>query len=886
MSLAAGTRIGPYEIIGTLGAGGMGEVYRAKDTRLNRLVAVKAMHGAFAQDPERISRFEREAHLLASLNHPNIAAIHGVEEAEGSRYLVLEFVDGRPLSTILQHGAPPIGEALAIAGQIANALAAAHERGIIHRDLKPGDGQVKLLDFGLGKALESESSQAESATANAQSPTMTMAATQAGIILGTAGYMSPEQARGRVADKRSDVWAFGCVLYELLTGKRAFDGEDVTDVLAAIVRGEPEWSAVAATVPPHVRDLVKRCLIKNRSERLADMSVVQFVLSERVSVSTATAATQDKPSRRLPIVGIASVLVAAVLGTILVYVLWPSGSSAAPGSTGLAHLAIPLRAGDEMTFTEQAPVTISRDGSTIAFTAVRDGKGWLFVRRIDEREASLLPGTQNAKSPFFSPDGQWIGFFAQGRLKKITVGGTGLTDLAPASDARGGTWSPDNTIYFAPRNVSGLMKVPAAGGEASAVTQLDREKGDISHRWPQVVMESGTPRLLFAVWSGPGPDEHHIVQANIDGSERVRLSGGDTPRFLPPGYLAYGRLDSLFAVPWTPGQKDLSSRVPITLRESAQLENEGSVAYDVSSTGTLVYLPGSAARRAHRVVWIDRQNRIEPLPIPDSEFENVAISPDGKFAALQIEASSIIEIWLYDFERKSLVPLGKSAGSSQAPLWTADSKSIIYRGTRKGSRNLYRKSIDGTGTEERLTTKDNVIQTPTSISPDGDWVFFNEGGSGTSVIWRVQLSGEHKVESIFTQSEINGQISPDGKWIAFQSSSDLQSEVLVQAFPGPGPRQQVSVGGGGYPLWSRDGRELYYEAGDKLMAVSFAGSPALNISAPRVLMTGRFRPGINSNTQYSVAKDGRFLRIQRVQPELPVTQIEIVLNWFQSLGQK
>ena len=691
MALTSGTRIGPYEILASLGAGGMGEVYRARDTRLNRTVAVKAMHESFAQDPERAARFEREAQLLASLNHPNIAAIHGVQEAEGSTFLVLEFVDGRPLSEILQAGAPPLSEALMIATQIAGALAAAHERGIIHRDLKPGnvmvtpDGQVKVLDFGLGKALEQDSSHASDPGKPANSPTMTMAATQAGIILGTAGYMSPEQAKGRAADKRSDVWAFGCVLYELLTGKRAFDGEDVTEILAAIVRGEPEWQALPATVPAPLRDLVRRCLIKNRAERLADMSVVQFVLSERAAAgsapATAAAAAPASTSHSIGLPIVAGLVALAVIVTAGTMALWPRGAASVTAS-GLSHLSITLPDGDEMAWLNQLPMTVSPDGRVIAYTATRDGKTLLFVRDMAEADPRPIPGTDGAKSPFFSPNGEWVAFFAQGKLKKVTLSGAGLQDITEAKDARGGAWSEDDVIYFAPTNVSGILRVPAAGGAATELTHLDRAKGEISHRWPHVL--PGGKAILFSVWTGPGPDERQIVQLSVDSGERhTLLKGGDTPRYVSPGYLLYGRLDGLFAVPWRPGQGDASGSVPITLPETPRLENEGGADYGLSSNGTLVYVAGGPARLAQQIVWVDRTGKTERLPGQGREFESVAVAPNGQQAAVQVQ-ESVIGIWLYDFTRQTLTQFLSTGASSQAPVWTHDGQRLIYRGTRNG----------------------------------------------------------------------------------------------------------------------------------------------------------------------------------------------------------
>ncbi|MFI5179331.1 MAG: protein kinase, partial [Vicinamibacterales bacterium] len=458
MPLTPGTRIGSYEVVSAIGAGGMGEVFRARDTKLNRIVAIKAVQELFAASQgsgpapamvERMARFDREAQLLASINHPNIAAIYGVEESQGSKFLVLEFVDGRPLSEILQGGALPVREALPIAAQIADALAAAHERGIIHRDLKPGnimvtaEGQVKVLDFGLGKALESEAS---SSTSN--SPTMTLAATQQGLILGTAGYMSPEQAKGRAADKRSDVWGFGVVLYEMVTGKRAFEGEDVTETLAAIVRGEPDWTRLPAGVPPQVRTLVERCLVKDRAQRLSDMSVVRFLLTESASGGRAPDLPSAPATARGRSVGVATaavIVVVAVAATAAVMRWWPAGTPSS--ADAVRHLSIVLPAGDQLATTAQLPLAVSSDGTTVAYTATHDGIDRVYIRQLTAPETKMLAGTEGARSPFLSPDGQWVAFFAQGKLKKVALSGAGLQALADASGARGGCWGADGNLY-------------------------------------------------------------------------------------------------------------------------------------------------------------------------------------------------------------------------------------------------------------------------------------------------------------------------------------------------------------------------------------------------------------------------------------------------------
>jgi serine/threonine-protein kinase len=895
MALRPGTRLGPYEIIGPLGEGGMGEVYRATDARLSRVVALKALHALFSGDPERVARFEREARLLASLNHPNIAAIHGLEEVAGEKYLILEFVEGRTLADVLKTGPLPIAEATAFARHIADALAAAHERGIIHRDVKPGnimvtaEGAIKVLDFGLGKALDEEP-----ISESANSPTKTLGGTRAGIILGTAGYMSPEQAKGRAADKRSDVWAFGCVVYEMLTGARAFDGEDITETLAAIVRGEPNWAALPANVPPSVRELLEHCLIKNRAERLSDMSVVRYLLSERTLSGSPLPTAATAPARPARSVGwfiTAGLVVAAVLLTTGVMRFWnPAGALAA--STGVTRLSIALPDGDQIGFVNQAPVAISPDGATVVYPGIRGGTLQLYVRGLSEAEPKALAGTDGGKSPFFSPDGRWIGFFAQGMVKKVAVGGAGLQVLTDATDARGGTWATDNHIYFAPSNTSGIWRVPTSGGSATEVTHPDPAKGEISHIWPQVQADHDT--MIFTVRSGPGPDEHVIVSQSLSTGERHALvPGGDMPRHVTTGHLVYGRFDTLFALPWMPWQHDLTGIVPVTLPEFPRLDTEGAADYAVSDNGTLVYLAGGPSRTRNRVVWVDRGGKTEALPLPEKEYEAVALSPDGRQAVVQV-LEGTVTLWIFDLARQAMTPFLVSGGSSQAPVWTPDGKRLFYRGTRNGFRNIYAKASDGTGVEERLTTKGSVVQTPTSVSTDGKWLLFSEAG-GTreknNGLWALPLDGstDRTPRQVLPPGEFgtNGQFSPDCRWIAYVSPVSGRSEVYVRAFPGPGPRKQISTMGAEQPRWSRDGRELYFTAlNEKVMAVDVSTRSGLAAGVPRILHEGRYKGQVNGNTAYDVARGGRFLMVQQGQMQNAVTRIDVVLNWFTELPAK
>jgi Tol biopolymer transport system component len=899
LALSAGARIGPYEIVAALAAGGMGQVYRAKDTRLNRIVAVKALHESFAGHPERVARFTREAQLLASLNHPNIASIYGVEELQGSTFLVLEFVEGQSLADILKSGPMPVREAVATARQIGDALAAAHERGIIHRDLKPAnvmvtpDGQIKVLDFGLGKALEGDGGPASgSISSSANSPTMTTAATQAGIIMGTAGYMSPEQAKGRATDRRSDVWSFGCVLYEMLTGHKAFEGEDITETLAAIIRGEPDWTRLPADLPPAVRVLLTRCLIKDRAERVADMSVVRFLLSDTAgtlsggSHAVKSAAPETAPRRMAPLlIGIAALVAALTFG--LTRWLQPSQATT---DARVAHLSVALPDSFEVGQANLLPIALSRDGTRLAYVGNHDGKNQIFVRTLSEPEPKVLDGTDGGIAPFFSPDGQWVGFFAGSKLRKIAVGGAALQTLADAAFSRGGDWGTDGFIYYAPTNMGGIWRVPEGGGTPTEVTKREPERGEISHRWPHLV--AGTNTLVFGVWTGPGDDEHDVVMQTIGSAEHhVLVKGADAPRYAAkPGLLLYTHLGDLFTVAWRPPQTDLGRAVPVAARAHPNdtIGNEGCGNYAISDDGTLAYLSGGESRNLMRLVYVDRAGALQPLSAPERSYENVVVSPDGANAIVQIRASTTA-MWVLDLGRNTLTPMGNSAGSDQAPLFTPDGQRVIYRATRKGFRNLYWRRVDGTGDEERLTNKPDVSHTATSISRDGRWLMFAENSATDPngvAIWYMSLDGDRTPRRLFQDpiGELDGQLSPDGKWVAFQAPVSTRMEVHLAPFPGPGARRQVSTDGGFEPLWSPDGRELFFQNRTGLMSVSVTPGSPLSVSPPHVVHEGRFFRTINGNTSYSInPRDGRFLRIQNVVPERAITEVDLVLNWFSEL---
>ena len=892
MGLTTGARLGVYEVLASIGDGGMGEVYRARDTRLHRDVAIKVLPALVSADADRVTRFTREAQLLAALNHPHIAQIYGLEETPDGHALVMELVEGRTLADLIAGGPTPraldVDDALSIARQIADALEAAHEKSIIHRDMKPGnvmvtpDGHVKVLDFGLGKALESDA-----AGNQANSPTMTVRATQAGMILGTAAYMSPEQAKGRAADKRSDVWAFGCILYEMLAGRRAFEGEDVSDTLASVLRGEPDWGALPSTLPPAIRTLIERCVIKDRARRISDISTARFLLNEPASASSmpplAVAAISPTAPRSIRLsLALSAVIAAAAITAIA---MWSIGSSTAPSSPGpVTRLSIVLPSGTLLDDTDIVPIAISPDGSQIAYTAIADGKVMLYQRALDDSESRVLSGTEGAQSPFFSFDNKWIGFFATGQLKKVAIGGGALEVLCPAANGRGGSWSEDGQIYFAPTNTTGIWRVAASGGTPSEFTRLDRERGEVSHRWPQIL--PGHQGLIYTVWTGPGPDEKSVVFRTAAGEPRTLARGGDRGRFVLPGSLVYARGDSLMALPFDPAQPSVTGAAPVRLPGLIPGDAAEGPGFEVSSSGVLAALPAGPERLARRPVWVDASGRTEPLPVPVQQYEHVSISPDGTRAVLQI-LEGVVNLWLFDFERAALTPLVKAGSSSQAPVWTPDSQWVIYRGTRNGSRNLYRKAADGTGTEERLTTKDGVNQTPQSVSVDGKWALFSENGGKTGGdLWKVNLGGEHAVQPLLVSpaNEGSGVVSTGGGWMAFTADDSGRNEVYVRPFPGPGPRVPISRDGGTEPLWSRDDRNLYFVNGHKFMTVDVTLSPSFTASVPRQLHQAPFMLSPNGATSYGLSLDGRrFLRLEPVKPDPPATRIDVVLNWREEL---
>jgi eukaryotic-like serine/threonine-protein kinase len=902
MALATGTRLGPYEIVGPLGAGGMGEVYRARDARLHREVAIKILPDLFASDPDRLARFEREAQVLASLNHPHIAQIYGLEEGPpkggphdsvGSgfsrtgedvasgfsrtvRGLVMELVEGETLADRIVQGPIPVDEAIAIAKQIADALAAAHEQGIIHRDLKPANvritpaGTVKVLDFGLAKLAESRPAKAGHYDAS-MSPTLTspVLATGIGMLLGTAVYMAPEQAKGRVADKRADVWAFGCVLYEMLTGRRAFDGEGVTETLAAVLMKDPDWSALPPGVPSHVHRVLRRCLRKDPRQRLQDLGDARMDLEEPIAdAAPAAVSPVVAPSlwRWMPWA------IAGVLLLALPVVWWLSRDPEA--TPPIVKFGITPPAG--LRFTDTAGLaTLSPDGRALVMALRQGTEPQLFIRAIDQLEAQPIAGADGA-APFFSPDGRFIAYTSRGSLFRIAVGGG--TPLRLADHAWGvGTWGSDGTIIFTESYASGLWRVPANGGTPEKLTDPDTAAGELGHWYPQFLPDGRS--ILFTKFRTPA-DRSSLAVYSLDTKKTtVVATNGFFGRYAESGHLLYARSSTVMAVGFDPSTlQTVGTAVPV-LEGVATTPSDGEAQFSTASDGTLVYLTFSALEPPLQLVSIGPDGTIRSASNTRAVYDGIAVSPDGRRLAFERDDPEG-DIWVVDTTRDTFTRLTYTPGSEIHPIWTADGRRVIFS-HEEPVFHMYWRSIDGSGEAERLLDS-SEDQVATGVTPDGKFLIFSQSSPATRAdLWMVPLTGERKpqllVRSPFEEGE--GVVSADGKWLAYNSNETGRHEVYVQSFPDGRARTQVSAGGGTTPRWSRSGSTLYYRDGDKGMAVAVTAGADLSASKPVL----RFQAPLNG--AFDTAPGDTFFAILR-DPTAPPTPATVVLNWSAELRRQ
>jgi len=885
-----GRTLSHYKVIEKIGQGGMGEVYRAEDTSLKREVAIKVLPEQFTKDPQRLARFEREAQLLASLNHPNIAAIHSFEHAEDIHFLVLELVPGETLAERVATAPLPVEEALGVCRQIAEGMEAAHEKGVIHRDLKPAnvkvtpEGKVKILDFGLAKAFEAETP----VTDISQSPTLTQAMTQAGVILGTAAYMSPEQARGKSVDKRADIWAFGCLLYECLTGQRAFGGETITDVLAAIIHKEPNWEALPEKTAWRVRDLLCRCLQKDPHDRVHEIADVRIEIKLALEEPFETGARPvEAPGARSPwrpaIAFVLTALVAATLTAVGVWNLIPNATRP------LARMVITLSPSEELDFMgetalSEGAVAFSPDGTRLVYVADRGNARSLYLRPMDRLEAKPIPGTEGATSPFFSPDGQWIGFFADGVMKKVPINGGNPVVVADAPAPRGASWGPENTIVFAPSTRTGLHLIPATGGTPQVLTSVESKKGETSHRWPHFL--PGGRAVLFTMGATGRWDDALIVVQSLDtGDRRVLVEGGTYARYVPTGHLVYAREGRMMAVPFDLARLEVTGN-PVPVVEGVALhQSNGASNFSFSDGGWLAFVAGGAIESLRTLLWVDPQGTVQPLTLPPGTWGNPRLSPDGQRLAVFMTAEA--DIWIYDISGDALNRL-TFEGANDNPIWTPDGKRITFASNRTGSQNLFWKSADGSGAAEQLTTSEHV-DIASSWSPDGNLLAFSESDptSGWD-IWILPIEGERKPQP-FLQSpfdESAAVFSPDGRWLAYQSNESGRLEIYVQTFPDPAGKWQISTEGGREPVWARSGQQLFYRNdSNQTMAVEIVTEPTFTSRRPRLLLEEQYAPLPIPSATYDVAADGRFIVAERagLSDGSARTQIHLVLNWFEEL---
>ena len=876
----------------------MGEVYRATDTKLKREVAIKVLPSHVAADAERLARFQREAEVLASLNHPNIAIIHGLEQAGDVHALVMELVDGEDLSQRISRGAIPIDEALPIAKQIAEALEAAHEQGIIHRDLKPAnikvraDGTVKVLDFGLAKAMEPASALGASAgQALSQAPTITTPAmTQAGMILGTAAYMSPEQARGKTVDKRADIWAFGAVLYEMLTATRAFVGEDVTDTLAAVVRSEPPLNALPDAVSPTLRLYIRRCLHKDPHQRVPDIAAMRLALEGAfetdVSQAAALADAVAQPAwrRAWPVAA------ALAFGGLA---MWALTRPAPQPPRPVERFVVTTPATAPFAPSAEQSLAISPDGTHIVYRASSEGNNHLYARPVDQLEGySLFSAPQNVSTPAISPDGAWVVFAtpAEGGVwKKVaTLGGPPLTlfPLPIRSAPRGASWGLDDTIIFA-HSGAGLFRGPAGGGESTVLTTPDAERGEIGHFWPEVL--PGGEAVLFTVVRGSGAENMELAVLDLATLERkVLLEGGSHAHYAATGHLVYMADGTLRAVPFDLARLEVTG-APVPLLEGVITNPTGVALFSVSADGSLLYAAGGGGQEsgvAQTFVWVDRDGREEPVAADPAGYQEFPLSPDGTRVAVRVVRADQPAVWIYDLVRDTTTRLTFESDEVDGvlPTWTADGTRVAFGAP------LSWKRADGVGAIERLD--DGALRVPQAFSPDGTTLVFEDRPSsgGNFGLGVLTLEGDRTASVVIDGEfvERNAALSPDGRWVAYESDETGQRQVYVRPFPDvDNGRWQVSTDGGTWPVWNPAGDELFYRGPTGVTALAFETEPTFTPGAPTQLFEWVFIGG-PGNRRMAVSPDGqRFLLLaigqENANGDAASSQIIVVQNWFDEL---
>jgi serine/threonine-protein kinase len=889
----------------------MGEVYRARDTRLDRTVAIKVLHSQLIVSTELKARFEREAKVISQLQHPNICVLHDIGSENGTDFLVMEFLEGESLSEKLKRGPLPNDELLKAAIEVADALEKAHRAGIIHRDLKPGNVMLtksgaKLLDFGLAKPMNSGVTSAGNSSASVFAAAVTLSSpasplSSAGAILGTVQYMAPEQIQGLEADARSDIFAFGLLLYEMATGKRAFHGKTQSSVVGQILAVDPPpISSLQPMTPPALSRLVSTCLEKDPEERFQTIHDVKLQLKwieeagSQASVPAPVVSPRKTRERTVWAITMAAVVLIAI-ALAIGYV------QRAPKPAQPMRLSAELGADVALSTDFGANAVLSPDGTRFVFVAVgADKNRRLYIRSLDQMQASVLSGTEGVRDPFFSPDDQWIAFFAGGKLKKVSAQGGAVVTLCDAPNERGGSWGDDDSIVFAAGNREGLSKVSSAGGKPQPLTTLNQQAGEVTHRWPQVL--PGSKDVIFTDHtSGSQFDDANIaVYSAVSGKVKTLLHGGAYARYLPSGHLVYMHNSTLFAVPFDSKRLEVTGQPAPVVEGVASNPGNGGAQISFSDSGAFVYIAGSPVSEDVSIYWMDAAGKFTPLRETPGNYYHPAISPDGKRLAMEITSKNRTDIWVYEWERDTLTRLTFKGDSNRNSVWTPDGRRIVYRSAEKGSAdNLWWIRADGGGDAQRLT-ESKIVQIPWSWSPDGKTLAFHQLDPTTNWdIMTMSVEGSEKTgwkpgepKSFVNASavEVYPAFSPDGRWIAYFSNESGPGEVYVRPFPGPGGKWQISTGGGALPEWSRNGKELFYRTFDsKIMVVNYTTSgDSFHADKPRLWSPGQFT-GRETALNYALHPDGKrfaVFKAPNATETAPIKNVSFIFNFFDELRRK
>ena len=890
MSLAAGTRVGPYAIAGRIGAGAMGEVYEARDTRLARTVAIKILPGHVSGDPDRRARFEREARAVAALSHAHICTLYDVGVHDGSLYLVMEHLTGETLAERLRKGPLPLDLALEVATEIAEALAAAHGQGVVHRDVKPGNimlakSGAKLLDFGLAKLVPSG---IDASAATVSTPIADEPVTRVGIVLGTVPYMAPEQLEGKEADARSDIFSFGAVVYEMLTGRPAYGGTSLASVASAILgRERPSARDALPGIPAALEHLVITCLARDPADRWQSArDIVLYLSAYRESALAPSTRRRSRTASTMAAISVIALVVAmAGLG-------WWSNSRRPPAPV-VTRLSLPLQPDWQLAPNDGpgsgSSVAISPDGRAVALVVTRDGAQAIDVRFLESGVTRRLPGTEGAMSPFFSPDGRWVGFFARGGgLKKVSLDdGTPITICETPPVPRGAAWAGNGTIYFTPDFSRGLQRVPDGGGIPQDLTQVNFEAGESNHLLPDVL--PGDEGLLFTVWKSGSFKDASVWFLSLRTGERKHLVDSATaPRYVPPGYLAFARDGVLFAAPFDPVRGVLTGEAFSVVDGVWTDPTSGPAHYAVAGDGTLVFAAGRNTVEQRRLVWVDRQGHATPLQAEANPYGNLRLSPDAQRVAVEL----LNDIWVYDLRTGAMNRVTYRSVNAM-PVWTPDGQHIAISSSQ-GERfpTLFWIAADGGRPAERLA-RGGGIDFPGSWDPDGRRLAYAELHEGSSSGWDIRMLDlqtgpvpDPLVATPFT--DYTPMISPDGRALAYVSDETGRPQVYLRPLPNQGTRIQVSTDGGTEPVWSRRGDELFFRSGRRMLAVRVKTEGPLVAGAPIVLFEGAFlvTSSVPALPSYDVAPDGRFLMVTRASEQPLPRQLEVILNWSANVSRR